>query len=148
MRFLLILGALAAGALLPIQAGINAQLKQHLGTPVQAACVSVAVSAIFLWLYLPVARVPFPVPTAFARIPSWAWVGGGLCGAIYLPVVLVLAQRLGAGTLFALIIAGNMLMSLVLDNFGWLDLPVRQASPMRFLGLSLLLTGVVLVRNF
>lgn len=148
MRFLLILGALAAGALLPIQAGINVQLKQHLGTPVQAACVSVAVSAIFLWLYLPVARVPFPAPTAFSGNPSWAWVGGGLCGAIYLPITLVLAQRLGAGTLFALVIAGNMLMSLALDNFGWLDLPVRQASPMRFLGLSLLVTGVVLIRNF
>lgn len=148
MRFFLILGALAAGALLPIQAGINAQLKQHLGTPVQAACVSVAVSAILLWLYLLVGRVPFPAPTAFAGVPSWAWIGGGLCGAIYLPVVLILAQRLGAGTLFALVIAGNMLMSLALDNFGWLDLPVHQASPMRFLGLALLVTGVVLIRNF
>jgi uncharacterized membrane protein YdcZ (DUF606 family) len=58
MRFFLLLCALAAGALLPMQAGINAQLKQHLGTPVQAVCVSVVVSAIALWLYLLIARVP------------------------------------------------------------------------------------------
>jgi bacterial/archaeal transporter family-2 protein len=148
MRFLLYFCALVAGALLPMQAGINAQLKQHLGTPVQAVCISVVVSAIALWLYLPIARVPFPTLAALASVPPWAWVGGGLCGAAYLPVTLVLAQRLGAGTLFALVIAGNMLMSVVLDHFGWLGLPMHQANPIRLFGLSLLVIGVILIRNF
>ena len=96
MRFFLYFCALAAGALLPMQAGINAQLKQHLGTPVQAVCISVVVSAIALWLYLLIARVPFPTLGALASVPPWALVGGGLCGAAYLPITLVLAQRLGA----------------------------------------------------
>jgi bacterial/archaeal transporter family-2 protein len=148
MRFFLLLCALAAGALLPMQAGINAQLKQHLGTPVQAVCVSVVVSAIALWLYLLIARVPFPTFAAMAEVPPWVWVGGGLCGAAYLPLTLVLAQRLGAGTLFALVIAGNMLMSLTLDHFGWLGLPMHPVNPIRLFGLALLVIGVVLIRNF
>jgi transporter family-2 protein len=61
---------------------------------------------------------------------------------------LVLAQRLGAGTLFALVIAGNMLMSVALDHFGWLGLPMHQANPIRLFGLSLLVIGVILIQNF
>ena len=48
----------------------------------------------------------------------------------------------------ALIIAGQMTASVLLDHFGWLGYPVQALSGLRLLGVFLLCGGVVLIRWF
>lgn len=50
MSWLLIVFAMVAGALLPTQAGINAQLARKLGHPLLAASVSFSLGALALLL--------------------------------------------------------------------------------------------------
>jgi transporter family-2 protein len=79
--------------------------------------------------------------------PWWAW-GGGLLGAFYLVASIVLAPRLGAGTTVALVVGGQMLAALVIDQFGLLRLPVHHASLPRVAGGVLVVAGVALIRLF
>jgi transporter family-2 protein len=51
-------------------------------------------------------------------------------------------------SVMALLIAGQMGMSLVMDHFGWLGIPAQPISMWRILGAILLFTGVVLIRKF
>ena len=67
-------------------------------------------------------------------------------GAIFIGLAIFLIPQLGAATFFALLIAGQMLGSIVFDHFGVLGLPVHPVSAIRIAGAVLLVAGVVLVR--
>ena len=140
-----LLFALAAGAMLPIQFGINAQLATWLGSSVRAALVSFVVGALALALVtLAVAR-DWPAFDRVSGAPWWVWVGG-ILGAFYVLGSIVAAPRLGAVTLFVMIFAGQALASLAVDHFGWVGFEQHPVNALRLGGVALLAAGVALVR--
>ena len=142
----LVLLAIGLGVLLPVQAGINAQLRTVLGVPLAAALASFLVGTAALAAGALATRTPLPLGSAWTHSPWWYWIGG-LIGAVYVGGAIVLAPRLGAATLVAAVVAGQMLTSLVLDHFGWVGFPVHEITPMRLLGAALVIGGVVLVQR-
>jgi transporter family-2 protein len=142
-----ILLALAAGFCLPTQAGINAQLNQWSQSAILAATISFAVGTIGLFVYALCLRIPWPAVDTMSRHPWWVWTGG-LLGAFLVASTVVLAPRLGAASMVALIVAGQMTASVVLDHFGWLGYQLHPLSALRILGVCLLVGGVVLIRWF
>jgi transporter family-2 protein len=136
--------AIAAGAMLPVQFGINAQLAAWLGSPLRATLVSFAVGAAVLL----VATLLFARGTgerALGAAPWWVWVGGFL-GAFYVLGSVVTAPKLGAAALFAFILAGQAIASLAVDHFGWVGFEASPITPGRLLGLALVAAGVAAVR--
>lgn len=141
-----ILLALIAGSMLPLQASVNAALRGPQGHPVWAALISFTVGTLSLGLYVLAARLPWP-STPPGDVPLWQWTGG-IVGALYISLVILLTPRLGTATSFGLIITGQLLASLLLDHFGWLGIPQHSMNPMRLLGLTFMIVGVVLLRKF
>lgn len=138
--------ALLAGALLPVQAGVNLQLRMVLGHPLAATLVSFVVGSVGLAALVGVLRVPVPIGAAWARSEWWHWVGG-LLGAVYIVATIVVAPRLGAATLVAALVAGQMVTSIALDHFGWVGFSVHPIDPWRLVGAALIVGGVVLVQR-
>ena len=97
MLALLLLAALA-GALLPVQAGVNAQLRTTLGDPLAATLTSFLIGSLALGLVTLGARIPLHLGQTLGRTPWWHWTGG-LLGAVYVALIIVLAPRLGAAAL-------------------------------------------------
>ena len=77
---------------------------------------------------------------------SWASWTGGVFGAVFVGVAILMVPRLGATAVVALVVVGQMLGSLAFDHFGVLGIPQHAASPIRLVGAALLIMGVVLVR--
>lgn len=142
-----ILLAFVAGFCLPTQAGINTQLNLWSQSAILAATISFAVGTIGLLVYALVLRIPWPEIGTINQHPWWIWTGG-LLGAFLVASTVVLAPRLGAASMIALIIAGQMTASLALDHFGWLGYQVQPISGLRILGGVLLVSGVALIRLF
>ena len=142
-----ILLAFVAGFCLPTQAGINAQLNLWSHSAILTATISFAVGTIGLAVYALILRPPWPAEASIARYPWWIW-SGGLLGAFLVASTVVLAPRLGAASMIALIVAGQMLSSIALDHFGWIGYPVHPINGFRILGVVLLVGGVVLIRMF
>jgi bacterial/archaeal transporter family-2 protein len=140
-----LLFALAAGAMLPIQFGINAQLAAWLGSSVRAAFVSFLVGAAALAVVVVAAARDWPAGERITAAPWWVWIGG-LLGAFYVLGSIVAAPRLGAVTLVALILAGQAIASLTVDHFGWVGFDEHPISLGRVAGVALLAAGVALVR--
>jgi transporter family-2 protein len=137
--------AVLAGAMLPIQFGINSVLARYVGGALRASLVSFAVGAAALFgTALLVAR-GWPSSADLGAAPWWVWIGG-LLGAFYVLGSIVAAPRLGAVTLVALILAGQALASLLVDHYGWVGFPEHPISALRVLGVALLAAGVALVR--
>jgi bacterial/archaeal transporter family-2 protein len=139
--------ALAAGAVLPIQGAINAQLRSDLDAPVATGAFSflVATAAMLVALAaVPRRTVGRPAPAALRRLPWWGWLGG-LCGATYVTSVFVLIPEIGAAPTIALTVAGQQIASVLVDRHGLLRLPRRPIPPTRLLGVAVLLAGVALI---
>jgi bacterial/archaeal transporter family-2 protein len=138
-----VLFALLAGAMLPIQFGINAQLATWVGGSLRAALVSFVVGAAGLFVAVLFAARGWPDRAGDA--PWWVWTGG-LLGAFYVLGSIVTAPKLGAATLVALILAGQAIASLLVDHYGLVGFEEHPVTALRIAGIVLLGGGVALVR--
>ncbi|HKR19736.1 MAG TPA: DMT family transporter [Stellaceae bacterium] len=137
--------AIAAGASFVVQGVANSRLSIDLGSAYWAAFFSYLGGTIVMLLVIAVTRTAWPGGT-IARPPLLAWTGG-FWGAIYVVAIILLMPRLGAATVIALLVAGQMLSALVFDNFAAFGLPQHPVDLSRVVGAVLLVGGVVLIRN-
>jgi transporter family-2 protein len=144
----LVLAALA-GAALPVQGAVNAQLRADLDAPVTAGLWSFVVAttamALVLGALLALDRAPAPRLGELGRLPWWGWLGG-LCGATYVTAVFLLIPHIGVAPTVALTVAGQQVASVFVDRYGWLRLARRPIGPRRLAGVAILLAGVALVQ--
>jgi len=147
MVLLFLLLAFAIGLVLPLQAAINSSLRDTLRSgSVLAALISFAVGTVALASMGLLTGQPFAALAGLPRIAWWQWLGGFL-GASFIFGTTLLPPRIGLAAMTALIVAGQVVCSMIIDRFGWLGLPVREISWIRLAGALLLLAGAVLV-NF
>ena len=137
--------AVAAGAMLPIQFGVNAQLARYVDSPLRATLISFAVGTLVLLVAMLVFARSWPEGEQITGGPWWVWVGGAL-GAFYVLGSVVTAPKLGAAALFAFILAGQAIASLAVDHFGWVGFEESPITPGRLLGMALVAAGVAAVR--
>jgi transporter family-2 protein len=144
--FFLYLLALGAGVSVATQQVLNGSLRAVLGSPAWAGLFSYAGG--LLTMIVAVIALGERVPTwkTMADVPWWAW-SGGVFGGTFILLAILLLPSLGAATLFALVIAGQVLAAVTLDHFGALGLTPHPISAARLLGAALLIAGVVLIRD-
>jgi transporter family-2 protein len=142
---LLLLFAIVAGSFLPLQAAVNAKLADYVGGPVRASAISFTVGAICLAIV--VALFYRSGGHRAGHAPWWAWIGGAL-GAVFVTSSVVVPVRIGAAAFFGIVVAAQLVTSVLIDQFGWLSFAQRQLSPLRLVGVGLLISGAVLVRLF
>lgn len=144
----IVLGVVA-GAVLPIQGAVNAELRAVVDAPLTVAMfsfiVATAAIALVLLVLLATKRTPAPRFRPLARMPWWGWLGG-LAAATYVTATFLLIPEIGAATTVALTVTGQQVFSAVIDNFGWFRMPRRVLTSRRIAGLALLVAGSILVQ--
>lgn len=141
----LLLLAVIAGAVVPFQSAINANLGRGLGHPLWATLASLLVSILVLLPVILALRLPLPSLGFITKAPLWMWTGGAF-GVCFISLALVLLPKLGASGFIALAMAGQILASLLLDHFGLFGLVERQLTAPRLLGVLMLIGGVMLIQ--
>ncbi len=136
--------ALAAGSAIVIQSGANTQLRNAVGSPSVASLISFVVGSLILLVYAIALRAPVP-GTEVLRSPFWIW-AGGLLGAFFVISVILLAPKLGATLLFTLVVGGQLVASIIVDQFGLLGYAQHPLHLGRVIGIALVLAGAFIVR--
>jgi transporter family-2 protein len=133
---------LAAGGLVGLQPPANAALAEHVGD-LAAAFVSVVISAAIIGLVF----VAFGHPGRLSGLSSFRpeHVLGGIAGAVVVSISLVAVRPLGAGGVVALLVAAQLIVSVVADRFGWFGLRHASLGAGRLLGVALVVGGTLLV---
>lgn len=144
MQSVLYLLGLGIGVGLIVQIGMNGTLRGALGGAIVAALINFLVGSVALAAFIGVTRTPLPVRAQFAAVPAWAWLGG-ILGAFYVASSVIVGPRLGAATLLALVVLGQLGTSLIVDHFGWLGFAQHPLTLVRLLGAALLFGGVLLI---
>ena len=144
--FFLYLLALGAGVSVATQQVLNGSLRTALGSPAWAGLISYAGGLLAMIVAVIALGERVPSWKTVVDVPWYAW-SGGVFGAAFILLAILLLPSLGAATLFALVIAGQVLAAVTLDHFGAFGLTPHPVGAARLAGAVLLIAGVVLIRD-
>ena len=139
--------ALLAGSMMPTQGAINHKLATYVQSPVLSAFISFAVGLVALFTYILMTGIPLQNLTNSKNAPPVAWLGG-LCGAFFVTAVVLVVPRLGVALTFSILILGQMIATLPIDHFGFLETPVKEINWPRIAGVVMVILGVIIIRRF
>lgn len=135
--------AMGIGIAMTFQTAINSQLREYLYSPLQAALLSFLVGTIALAVLVFFQPVEKPNLEMLQQIPWFLWLGGFL-GVYAISFSIYTAPKLGFLTLSGLIIFGQIVMSMIIDQFGLLGTEKTSINWQRLLGGVVIFTGVLL----
>ena len=133
-----------AGISFVFQQAVNSQLRIEIDSAWWAGFISYLGGTLAMLVMAILLREPLP-GDGLARA-SWISWTGGLFGAIYIAISILMLPRLGATTVVALIVLGQMVGSLAFDHFGLLGVVEQPVTAARLVGVILLIGGVALTR--
>jgi transporter family-2 protein len=143
---LLYFAALGAGISVAVQQVLNGGLRTALQSPAWAGFASYLGGLLTMIVVLVVLREQLPSWKLVAATPWWAW-SGGILGGVFILLVILLLPPLGAATLLALVVAGQMSAAVIMDHFGAFGLAQHPVSMSRLAGVALVIAGVVLIKD-
>jgi bacterial/archaeal transporter family-2 protein len=135
------------GALLPVQAVLNTKLGKQTGGPLISSTLSFLVGLIVLLIINLVANYNALSNMKLLSVSPWYLWTGGLLGAIYVSCIIFINQQQGVALTFALAVAGQIFISLLIDHFGLLGAYVRPMSIPKIIGALLIIAGLVLIKK-
>jgi transporter family-2 protein len=75
--------------------------------------------------------IPVIVAAGMVTEPRWQIIGA-FFGVIHMLLIVVAMPRAGTAAAIVAVFSGQLLMSLLIDNFGWLNNPVNALSGSRY----------------
>jgi transporter family-2 protein len=129
------------GMAVALQPSINARLAQKIGI-LESACISFAVGTLVLLLVVFISG-----RGTLKGIYSAAWweLTGGILGALFVSLTILVVPRIGTSATMAAIIAAQLTTGLILDHFGLFGFKVFPFDLKRLMGLVFLTLGAGLM---
>ncbi len=146
MAPLIVLLVVLAGMGQPIQAAMNARLRESVDSPALTALLSFVVGAVVLAIVTSSGTLGRGTLSGLNRAPWWSWLGG-LSGAFSVITALIALPRAGSAVVISAALLGQTAASLAIDHFGWLDVPRVPINALRVAGVILLFAGVLLIQH-
>ena len=125
-----------------IQAAVMGELGERVGVA-PALAFAVAVSLVCALGVLLVWERTFSGIRAAAEQPWWLWFGGVMSVFIVLGIT-VATPRIGVAATIGIVIAGNLVMAALIDQYGLLGQEQVSITGLRMVGLALLAAGAAL----
>lgn len=143
MIFGFVILAVVIGCMMPLQAGLNAELTRSLKHPFMGAFLSLTIGAILMAVFV-LMNGGFSQLKRLPEIPPHLFLGG-ILGAVFVGSSLFLIPRMGATAMIGAFITGQLLGSVVIDHYGLLGLTPQPIGLTRIAGVILLFAGLLLV---
>ncbi len=143
MLLFIILG-ITTGGFIPLQTSINSQLRNKVKTPFLSSLISFLVGTVFLLILSISTGAGIPLLNgSLSALPWWGYLGG-IIGMICLTINIFLLPVLGSVQTVIIPMVGQILMSVVIDNFGWFHAKTSPMSLTKLLGLILVIAGIMI----
>ena len=143
MIFGFVLMAILIGTLMPVQAGLNAELTRFLKHPYLGAFISLSLGAMIVSAFV-ILNGGFGEIKRLGQVPIHLYLGG-ILGAIFVGSSLFFIPKMGATAMIAAFVTGQLIGSVIIDHYGLLGLTPNPVTLTRILGIILLFAGLFLV---
>lgn len=133
---------LAAGVGIPVLAALNAALGVRLGSPVAAGLILFLVALLTTAVTLIVTGGSLK---GAAGAPPHLFLAGCLV-AFYVLTITWVAPTFGVGNAVFFVLVGQLLSAAVIDHFGLFGARLSPLTPVRSLGIAVMMAGVFLTQ--
>lgn len=131
------------GIFLPLQTAINSRLRVSVISPFIASTISFSVGTVFLGILVTATHgVLIPSTTLISNQPLWIWLGG-ILGIVFLTGNIFLFPHIGGVQTVIMPILGQILSSMLIDNFGLFYSSQHPLTLLRLCGAVLVFVGVI-----
>ncbi|MGI4857439.1 MAG: DMT family transporter [Janthinobacterium lividum] len=141
MLILMLAVVVLSGAVLCAQSAINGGLGSRVGV-LESAWLTFTLGALVMFV-LAFYTEPHHALTLFT-VPRWQ-VTGSFFGVVYMIVIVFAMPRVGTAAATVAVISGQLLMSLLIDHFGWLGNHVIRLGASRLAAIALLAIALALI---
>ncbi|MCB2137550.1 MAG: DMT family transporter [Rhodobacteraceae bacterium] len=136
--------AMAMGAAISIYLPMIAQSARILGAPILGNVPFFGIAFATSILLALGSGHRLPGPAKLAEVPAWLFLAG-IVSALMIVGSSYLVPRIGTGALFVLLVAGQIIIGAVINQYGLLGVPAQAISAPKLAGTLLVLAGAVLV---
>ena len=127
-----------AGGFAGTQFSINALLGQQIGV-FETSLVSFIVGTLSLGLVVLVFGKGNL--TLVTKVPKWQLIGG-LLGAFVVASTIICVPNIGVASVMVGFIVGQLSITILVDHFGWFNVPVIRINVYRIFGVFFMLIGI------
>jgi len=141
MRFISYILALLAGAALSFEGAIYAELGKTIGQ-IETSFYNFLMGSIImglLWLFFGKGRISYAL-----EAPKWSLLGGVL-GVVYLTSIVVSVPFVGVGISMVAVIIGQLVMSMVIEHFGWLGSKKNKINKEKLFAVISMIIALILI---
>ena len=147
MKYLWMFITLLIGAMIPIQAVLNTRLGRQIGGPLMGSLMSFTVGLVCLLVLNLTTNTSAVVQLKPAATGPWYLWLGGLLGAIFVGYITWVNQQQGVALTFALVVSGQIFVSLIIDQYGLFGSMVQPITLGKVIGAILIIVGLILIKN-
>ncbi|SDQ05617.1 DMT family transporter [Virgibacillus salinus] len=141
MRYISYILALLAGAALSFEGALYGELGKTIGK-LETSFYNFFVGSIILgllWLFFGKGKLSYAV-----EAPKWTLLGGVL-GVVYLTSIVISVPFVGVGITMVAVIIGQLVMSMVIEHYGWLGSKKSRINKEKILAIISMIIALVLV---
>lgn len=141
MRYISYLLALFAGAALSFEGAIYGELGKTIGQ-LETSFYNFLMGSIImglLWIFFGKGKLSYAV-----EAPKWSLLGGVL-GVIYLTSIVISVPFVGVGVTMVAVIIGQLVMSMVIEHFGWLGSKKTRINKEKIMAVISMIIALILV---
>jgi bacterial/archaeal transporter family-2 protein len=147
MKYLFMVITFFVGAVIPIQAILNTRLGRQTGGALMGSLLSFTTGLIcLLILNMSINSQAVLHLKPATTYPWYIWLGGVL-GAIFVGYITWINQQQGVALTFALVVSGQIFMSLCIDHFGLFGSAIRTITLEKIIGAAFIIAGIILIKK-
>ena len=137
--------AVIVGAMSAAQQAINGRLGVLLGNTAQAAFVSFLIGFLAIFIVSLFVDRRLPKISDLKKAKPWNGIGGFL-GASFVFATVVAVPQIGAGLTIMMGLIGQILGSMLVQQFGWWRSNKYQIQVWQVIGILVMLAGIVFIK--
>lgn len=141
----LLIWAALAGAFIPVMAILNGRLGKSMGEALHASVILFGVGFLFCLTIALMLTKSLPHAADLANAKPIEYLGGLIVG-FYVISATLLAPRIGLANFIVCAVSAQIIISVVIDHYGFLGAAVRPVSLTRLLGVGLLIAGIIVTQ--
>ncbi|WP_202931036.1 DMT family transporter [Aminipila terrae] len=131
-----------AGSIIAVMIAVNGVLTSHF--TIYLATVIIHIVGLIIITIILVRHKENPAPWKNKKLPLFLY-SGGLVGVATTIFNNMAFGKISMSAILAIVLLGQSITSIVIDHFGWLDMPYQPFNKKKLIGLSFIILGIVLI---
>lgn len=141
MKLFVYILAIIAGSVLSFESAIYGKLGENIGQ-LETSFYNFLMGTLILGvlvLFFGKGKLSY-----VSEAPKWSLLGGGL-GVIYLTVIVLSVPFVGVGITMTAVIIGQLVMSMVVEHFGWLGIEKTKVNKEKVFAVIAMVIALILI---